>query len=96
MGLVICVLVAVALYLLGGKIAPPSEENPEKRTPYACGEDYPPEEIQVYIHDFYYIAFFVIFEVAVLLLALSMYSFSFLAVAIYAIIVFLALFQVPR
>jgi NADH:ubiquinone oxidoreductase subunit 3 (subunit A) len=96
MGLVICVLIAVVLYLLGKKIAPPSEENPEKRAPYACGEDFPPEEVQVYIHNFHYIAFFVIFEVAVLLLALSMYSFSFFAVALYAIVVFLALSQIPR
>jgi len=95
-GLLICILIAVAFYILGKKIAPSSEENPEKTAPYACGEDYPPEEIQVYIHHFYYIAFFVIFEIAALILALSMYSLSFYVVAAYAIIVFLILLKIPR
>ncbi len=95
-GLLICLLIAVVFYLLGKKIAPPSEENPEKTAPYACGEDYPPEKIQMYIHNFYYIAFFVLFEIATLILALSMFSFSFYVVAAYAIIVFLTLLQIPR
>ena len=95
-GLLICLLIAVVFYFLGKKIAPPSEENPEKTAPYACGEDYPPEKIQMYIHNFYYIAFFVLFEIATLILALSMFSFSFYVVAAYAIIVFLTLLQIPR
>ncbi|MHA1582745.1 MAG: NADH-quinone oxidoreductase subunit A [Candidatus Baldrarchaeia archaeon] len=95
-GLLICLLIAVVFYLLGKKISPPSEENPEKTAPYACGEDYPPEKIQMYIHNFYYIAFFVLFEIATLILALSMFSFSFYVVAAYAIIVFLTLLQIPR
>jgi len=95
-GLLICLLIAVVFYFLGKKIAPPSEENPEKTAPYACGEDYPPEKIQMYIHNFYYIAFFVLFEIATLILALSMFSFSFYVVAVYAIIVFLTLLQIPR
>jgi len=95
-GLLICLLIAVVFYFLGKKIAPPSEENPEKTAPYACGEDYPPEKIQMYIHNFYYIAFFVLFEIATLILSLSMFSFSFYVVAAYAIIVFLTLLQIPR
>jgi len=93
---IVCLLTSAFLYLLGRKIAPRGKESDEKVTPYACGEDYPVEYIQYYIHWFYYAVFFTILEVAVMLVAFSLFapSVALLVIIIYTIMAILAAFMV--
>ena len=49
-------MVAGALYLLGGALAPRGEEHPGKRQPYACGEDIAPPEVLLSYQGFFHLA----------------------------------------
>ena len=70
--LALAVLIIVALYLLGGKLAAKGKPSPGKYKPYACGEDLPPPEPRVNLMAFFwYILFFVVFDVVAFIIATS-------------------------
>ena len=52
----IALLLASALYWLGGRISAKSPETEGKRQPYASGEDLAPPESQLAYHSFFRIA----------------------------------------
>jgi NADH:ubiquinone oxidoreductase subunit 3 (subunit A) len=49
-------LLAFALYRLGGRLAAPGEDHPGKHRPYACGEDLLPPESHLTYHAFFQLA----------------------------------------
>ena len=96
LGFIISLLFAVLLYTFSGKIAPKFKNNREKELPYTCGEDLPPQTVQIYIPQFYYLVFFTIMEVALALLTIAFYSSIFWVPFIYVILVSLTLLALPR
>ncbi len=65
-------IITIALYLLGGKLAAKGKPSPGKYKPYACGEDLPPPEPKVNLMAFFwYILFFVVFDVVAFIVATS-------------------------
>jgi len=69
---VLSILLGVILYILGSIIAPKVKKRTEKLAPYACGEDLPPEKLQVNAEEFFiYATYFLIFDVVAFVLATS-------------------------
>jgi NADH:ubiquinone oxidoreductase subunit 3 (subunit A) len=62
---------AAGLHWLGGKLAMPGAEMPEKHLPYACGEDVGQPEAQLSYRRFFRLALmFVVVHMATLVVAL--------------------------
>ena len=60
------------LYLIGAMISPKSKKTKGKLSPYACGEELPPQKFQVNVRSFFlYVTFFMIFDISAFLLAMS-------------------------
>ena len=68
----IAVVIIAILYLVGGSISAKGKPSVGKYRPYACGEDFPPPEPRVNLMAFFwYILFFVIFDVVAFIVATS-------------------------
>jgi NADH:ubiquinone oxidoreductase subunit 3 (subunit A) len=79
-------IVSLVFYWIGGKIAPKGKKTPGKLTTYACGEEYPPEKLQLNIQKFFiYAVYFMIFDILAFMLAVSFMSPG-LIPALYALI----------
>jgi len=79
-------VVSLVLYWIGGRIAPRGKRTPGKLATYACGEEYPPEKLQLNVQRFFiYAVYFMIFDILAFILATSFMSPG-LMPALYAII----------
>jgi len=68
----ISLVFSILLYLIGYVLAPRTKETVGKLAPYACGEEYPAEKIQVNIERFFlYVTFFTILDISAFMLAIS-------------------------
>lgn len=66
-------LIALILYLIGGKVGARGEETADKVAPYACGEDLPPRKLQIDVERFLvYAVYFLIFDILAFVLATSL------------------------
>lgn len=69
---VLSILLGIILYIFGSIIAPKVKKTAGKLAPYACGEDLPPEKLQVNAEEFFiYATYFLIFDVVAFVLATS-------------------------
>jgi NADH:ubiquinone oxidoreductase subunit 3 (subunit A) len=66
------VIAAAIIYGIGGAVSPKPKPNLEKLSPYACGEDLPPEKARLSINLYNYAALFLIFDVVAMAIILSM------------------------
>ena len=85
--LLLSVISSVLIYMIGGRIAPHAPQTELTLAPYACGEDLPAEKSPQSSEEFFsYIAYFLIFDIAGFLLALSIGNPSIYAMAFILII----------
>lgn len=78
--------VSFFFYWIGGKIAPKGKKTPGKLATYACGEDFPPEKLQLNVQRFFiYAVYFMIFDILSFILAISFMNPGLLP-ALYAIV----------
>ena len=96
LSLLLITLFVVGVYLFGKKIGIPSAPNPEKTTPYACGEDIPTAQPRYFITWFYYVVYFTLFEVAAMILTISFGASALWGPLIYVIMVFFAILMLPK
>ncbi len=71
---VLALLMAALVYFCGrsgSKNVGEAAERGSKLQPYACGEEFPPEQVPVSIHMFDFAAFFLIFDVISIVLIFS-------------------------
>ena len=81
---------SVLLYLIGFIVSPKVKGTVDKLAPYACGEDFPAEKVQVNVRSFFlYITFFMVFDISAFILATSFSSQGFYPV-VFSVIVLLA------
>ncbi len=81
---------SILMHLIGCMVAPKTEETLGKLAPYACGEEYPAEKIQVNAERFFlYLTFFTVFDISAFMLAIS-FSNQGLYPAIFSTIILLA------
>lgn len=79
-------IVSLVFYWIGGKISPKGKKTPGKLATYACGEEYPPEKLQLNIQRFFiYAVYFMIFDILAFVLATSFVSPGIMP-ALYAIV----------
>ena len=91
MAIIAPLIVTLLLYLLGRMMAPKhTRQSEDKLAPYACGEDFPPEKLQVTANFFWYGLAFLIFDVIDFLLALA-FGVSPIIPALYLALIILAL-----
>ncbi|MHA1237768.1 MAG: NADH-quinone oxidoreductase subunit A [Candidatus Odinarchaeia archaeon] len=92
---VIILICVIILYLWGRKIAPPSRKIGEAVKPYACGEEQPEPQKQFRVNWLYYAIYYIIFDIAGFILAMSMFALGTLigavAVTIYGIVTLVAI-----
>jgi len=63
---------SLIFYWVGGRIAPRGKKTPAKLAPYACGEEYPSEKLQLNVQRFFiYAVYFMIFDILAFILATS-------------------------
>ncbi|RLF25119.1 MAG: hypothetical protein DRN15_00215 [Thermoprotei archaeon] len=94
--IVIPLIITLLLYLSGRAMAPRhTSQSEDKMAPYACGEDFPPERLQVTANFFWYGLVFLVFDVIDFLLALA-FGVSALIPAIYLSVIILALIVALR
>ncbi|RLG89561.1 hypothetical protein DRO34_07100 [Candidatus Bathyarchaeota archaeon] len=87
-----CVFVVSLIYLIGGKSSArnTSKNTDGKTAPYACGEEFPAEELKVDLERFFVFAvFFLIFDVFAFIVATSFSAAGLLPIA-YCLIVLTA------
>jgi len=73
----IALLAVLLIYLIGGKISAKGRKTSGKLSPYASGEDFPSEKLQVNLESFFlYAIYFLVFDVLAFVLATSMGVFS--------------------
>jgi len=87
------------LYMVGGKIGAKGRRSLGKEASYACGEDFPPERIQVNMEKFLiYTVWFLIFDILAFMIATSMSTSGFtpLLYILIALIALLTLFPLQR
>ena len=67
------IMCGIFIYVIGGHVAPHEPQTEITLAPYACGEDFPAEKSLQNTEEFFiYIAYFLIFDIAGFLLALSL------------------------
>jgi NADH:ubiquinone oxidoreductase subunit 3 (subunit A) len=87
---IVSILAGLAMYLLGGVIAPKGKKTVGKVAPYACGEELPPRKFQVDVKEFLiYAVYFLIFDIFAFTLATSLSTPGYFP-AVYALIVLMA------
>ena len=65
-------IISLIFYWLGGRIAPRVAKSKGKLAPYACGEDFPAEKLQLNVESFFvYAVYFMIFDILAFILATS-------------------------
>jgi len=69
---IISLVFAAIVYAIGGAISPHPEKTEGKLSPYACGENFPGEQVPVSVHVFDYAALFMVFDVIAMVLVFSM------------------------
>lgn len=69
---ILSLIVAGILYIIGGSIAVKSKHSLNKSKPYACGQDIPAERTPVAIWLFKFATAFLVIDIVVYLLILSM------------------------
>jgi len=84
-GLLIFVAVGLALYRVGGRLAPGSSDQGAKRQPYACGQDLLPAGEQLSYGRFFRLALlFIVAHIAALIaMLLSLVGTSWMLALIY-------------
>lgn len=88
--LLVSLIITLIFYWVGGKIAPKGTKTPGKLAPYACGEDFPAEKLQMNVQNFFiYAVYFMIFDILAFVLAISFVNPG-LMPAFFAIITLLA------
>lgn len=104
---VVAALIALSavllIYLIGGRISAKGQKTSGKLRPYASGEDFPAEKIQVNLESFFlYAIYFLVFDVLAFVLATSLGVFASGSPAsllvfplIYAVIVLAAIELIP-
>ena len=83
----IALLIAIAIYLIGGRFSVKGKQSKGKLSPYSCGEDFPYEgELRVNLERFFiYAVYFLIFDVVAFMLVIS-FKISLIHAIIYALI----------
>jgi len=92
---IIVLVIYLLMYLTGNKIAPKHEHTPGELAPYACGEDFPAEYIQMGIQLYRFALYFVIFDVAAFILAVAANA-PLISFILYLVVLFAALFAIPK
>ncbi|MBS7657576.1 MAG: NADH-quinone oxidoreductase subunit A [Candidatus Bathyarchaeia archaeon] len=69
---IVSIIAAAIIYGIGGAISPKPKVTQDKLSPYACGEDFPPEKARFSITLYNYAALFLIFDVVAMAVILSM------------------------
>jgi NADH:ubiquinone oxidoreductase subunit 3 (subunit A) len=88
--LFISLVIALVIYWIGGRIAPKGAKTKGKLAPYACGEDFPAEKLQLNVESFFvYAVYFMIFDILAFILATSFMNPGIIP-AFYAIVTLLA------
>jgi NADH:ubiquinone oxidoreductase subunit 3 (subunit A) len=87
----VSLMVAVIIYLIGGKISAKGSQNvPGKTAPYACGEDTPLEEVKIGLERFLTFAvYFLIFDIFAFVMVTSFYIGGLMPI-VYALIVLMS------
>lgn len=83
------VVAMLLIYWIGGKVSTKSnlKNTIEKTAPYACGEDFPAEELKIDLERFFIFAvYFLIFDVVAFILATSFSAMSWIPIG-YCLIV---------
>ncbi|MEM3693460.1 MAG: NADH-quinone oxidoreductase subunit A [Candidatus Bathyarchaeia archaeon] len=94
--LLLPLLIAIIIYLIGGKVAPKVPKSGDKLEPYACGERWLPVRLRINLEDFFlYALYFMVFDILALLLATSMGASSWLPL-LYLLIMFASLLYIMR
>lgn len=89
---VFCILIISLIYLIGGKASArrKSKKTDGKTASYACGENFPAEELKVDLEKFFMFAvYFLIFDVLAFILATSFSATGLLPIA-YCLIILMA------
>ncbi len=76
-------------------MAPKHEHTPGELEPYACGEHFPAERIQMTIQLYRFALYFTIFDVAAFILAVAAEA-PFTAFVMYVALILLALIVIPK
>ena len=87
----VSLVVALTIYLIGGKISAKGSQNVSGKTaPYACGEEAPIEEVKVGLERFLTFAvYFLIFDIFAFVMVTSFYTIGLMPIA-YSLIVLMA------
>jgi len=92
---IIILVIYLVMYLSGNLMAPKHEHTPGELAPYACGEDFPAEYIQLSIQLYRFALYFVIFDVAAFILAIAANA-PLIPFVLYLATLLAALFVVPK
>ncbi|MHA1408945.1 MAG: NADH-quinone oxidoreductase subunit A [Candidatus Odinarchaeia archaeon] len=99
-GFLIVFIAVVVLWAWGKHVAPPSREEGEAVTTYACGEDQPILSTQFRINWFYYAVYFMIFDIIAFILAMGAFTLgtypAVLATVAYGVVSIVALVMLVR
>ena len=86
----VSLLVALIIYLVGGKISAKGSELPGKTAPYVCGENETLPEVKVSLERFLTFAvYFLIFDVLAFMMVTAYYNLGFMPI-IYSLVVLLS------
>jgi NADH:ubiquinone oxidoreductase subunit 3 (subunit A) len=87
----VSLIVAVVIYLIGGKISAKGTQNlPGKTAPYACGEDTPLEEVKIGLERFLTFAvYFLIFDIFAFMMVTAFFTIGLMPI-VYALIVLMS------
>ncbi|RLE50860.1 MAG: hypothetical protein DRJ21_01285 [Candidatus Methanomethylicota archaeon] len=92
---IIILVVFLLMYLSGNLMAPKHEHTPDELEPYACGEKFPAERLQMSIQLYRFALYFTIFDVAAFILALATNA-PLVAFIMYVALILLALIIIPK
>ena len=86
----VSLLVALIIYLVGGKISAKGKALPGKTAPYACGENEALPEVKVGLERFLTFAvYFLIFDILAFMMVTAFYNLGFMPI-IYSLVVLMA------
>ncbi len=86
----VSLVIAIVIYVIGGKISPKGKDSVGKTAPYSCGEEAPIGEVKMDLERFLTFAvYFLIFDVLAFVTVTSFYSLGLIPVA-YSLVVLMA------
>ncbi len=86
----VSLLTALAIYFVGGKLAPKSDKSENKNETYSCGEQAPAREVKLDLERFLTFAvYFLIFDVLAFVTMTSFYAQNYMPV-VYSLVVLTA------